>query len=316
MISIYNQKIRKIYSIAPKIAKAMKSIHAKIIFLLNYKSDVKALKKSIEEIFLQEKLPLFYEIEIETMNKCNGTCSFCAINKNLDKRPLVKMSKYNFCKIIDNLAELNFNGVVNYFSNNEPLLDNRIFEFISYGVSKLPQAYHKLYTNGTLLTEEKFQTLINTGLTYLRIDNYNDKLIMNSNIQKIYDKYKEQKFAMKCEIHLRYNNQVLNNRGGSAPNKPKIKRQNMAQCPLPFLQFIVRADCGVSLCCCDALGKVTFGNIKEQPIEEIWTDKKRLEILELMRGQRRKEIELCKECDFHGSGKDLDYIIKYPTGKY
>ncbi|MDR0304175.1 MAG: hypothetical protein LBH98_05325 [Chitinispirillales bacterium] len=184
MISIYNERFRKLYSIAPKIAKLMKSIHAKILFLLNYKQDENSLKSGIEKIFLQEKSPLFYEIEIETINKCNGTCSFCAINKNIDKRSLVKMSENDFFKIINNLAELNFCGLVNYFSNNEPLLDNRIFDFIKYGVSKLPNAYHIVYTNGILLTEEKFQMLIDTGLTYLRIDNYNDKLKMNSNILK------------------------------------------------------------------------------------------------------------------------------------
>jgi hypothetical protein len=83
MIYIYNEKLRKLYSIAPKMAKLMKAIHAKILFWVNYKSDENSLKNGIEKIYLQEKLPLFYEIEIETMNKCNGTCSFCAINKKV-----------------------------------------------------------------------------------------------------------------------------------------------------------------------------------------------------------------------------------------
>jgi radical SAM protein with 4Fe4S-binding SPASM domain len=224
------------------------------------------------------------------------------------------MSEDDFFKIIDNLARLNFCGLVNYYSNNEPLLDNRIFEFIKYGVCKLPKAYHILYTNGILLNEEKFQTFIDVGLSYLRIDNYNDKLKVNPNIQKIYNKYKNQKFAMKCEIHLRYSNQVLSNRGGSAPNKPKIKKPSMTQCPLPFLQLIIRADSGVSLCCNDALGKMTLGNIKEQSIEEILTDKRRLEILELMRHQKRNDIELCKGCDYNGSGRLVDNLITRPTG--
>ncbi|MDR0303962.1 MAG: SPASM domain-containing protein [Chitinispirillales bacterium] len=119
---------------------------------------------------------------------------------------------------------------------------------------------------------------------------------------------------MKCEIHLRYNNQILSNRGGSAPNKPKLKKSNITMCPLPFLQLIIRADCGISLCCNDALGKMTLGNIKEQSIEEIWTDKRREEILTLMRFHRRKDIELCKGCDIHCSGKHLNYIVAHPTG--
>lgn len=42
--------------------------------------------------------PLFNNIEIETVNRCNGTCSFCPVNKNQDPREYKKMPEELFKK--------------------------------------------------------------------------------------------------------------------------------------------------------------------------------------------------------------------------
>jgi radical SAM protein with 4Fe4S-binding SPASM domain len=239
--------------------------------------------------------PLFKYVEIETINKCNGTCTFCPVNKNIDPRPLARMNDSTFYKIIDNLVNLNYNGKIGYYSNNEPLMDNRIYDFIKYGVQNLPNAYHFLFTNGTLLDCDKFQTLIDLGLNHLFIDNYNDDLELHPNIRKIYDKYKDKNFSLDCQILIRLNDEVLSNRVGSAPNGRKIAKPIKAQCNLPFRQLIIRADCGVNLCCNDALGRITLGNVEEQTLEEIWFSKKHFDILESIRKNLR--IGICKECD-------------------
>jgi len=217
------------------------------------------------------------------------------------------MSDDTFYKIIDNLAKLNYSRQIGYYSNNEPLMDNRIYDFIKYGVSKLPNARHILFTNGTLLNCDKFQSLIDSGLNFLYIDNYNDNGELNSNIKKIYDEYKNKEFSLNCKIYMRLNNEVLNNRGGSAPNKPKNRKPLNVSCYKPFMQLIIRADCGVSLCCDDALGKVTLGNVQEQTIEEIWYGQKHLDILESMRKNTRSGI--CKECDIVSSDKHYNAFI-------
>jgi hypothetical protein len=244
---------------------------------------------------------LFKHVEIETMNKCNGTCTFCPVNRNIDPRPLIRMSDDIFYKIIDNLVKLNYCGQVGYYSNNEPLMDNRIYDFIKYGVSKLPNVNHIIFTNGTLLDIDKFQLLMDSGLNCLYIDNYNDNYELNPNIIKIYDKYKNEKFPMDCRIYMRLNDEVLSNRGGSAPNKRKVGKSFKAPCDMPFLQLIIRADCGVSLCCNDALGKVTLGDVEKQTLEDIWYGQKHFEILESMRENIRSGI--CRDCDIVSSGK-------------
>lgn len=41
-----------------------------------------------------DNMPLFEEIEIETLNRCNGKCSFCPVNVNEPQRPYHKMSRF------------------------------------------------------------------------------------------------------------------------------------------------------------------------------------------------------------------------------
>ena len=77
------------------------------------------------------KSPELHSIEIETVNACNNDCSFCPASKKNDTRIHRFMSEKLFKKIITELQEMQYSGVVSLFSNNEPLLDKRIFEFIT-----------------------------------------------------------------------------------------------------------------------------------------------------------------------------------------
>ena len=262
-------------------------------------------KKDVACFF--EKRELFNYVEIETVNRCNGACSFCPANKNIDSRPFAKMSEDTFKKIIDELAELQFGGTVAYYSTNEPFMDNRIIDFIRYGASKVKNAEHIIFTNGTLLNKEKFQALIDSGLNYILIDNYNDELKLNPNIKEIYDEYKNKEFPLKCEIRYRLNDEVLNARGGVSPNGQKIKEPLNALCYFPFEQLIIRADASVSLCCIDSLQKCTVGNTKEQTLEEIWFGEKHFGYLNSIRNNFRKDIEICRECDILTSKRDKIY---------
>lgn len=313
MISIVakNRRLEKIvHRVSPSLARGMKRAYYYFRSRNQAQSIADEIKCDVETVF--EKFPqyamwakgngggLFCHVEIETINRCNQTCSFCPVNRHADPRPLAKMSETTFNKIIDNLVKLDYRGNVSYYSNNEPLVDNRIIDFIKTGVAKLPNANHSLLTNGLLLSAEKFQALIDSGLKYLRIDNYNDDLKLNSNIQDIYNEYKSKEFPLLCEIIISRKNDVLSNRGGSSPNKCKTIEPLSAMCWDPFIQLIIRANSGVSLCCNDALGKITLGNAEEQTLEDIWFSEKRFNILKSLCNSRNN-IEVCRGCDIIAS---------------
>ena len=56
--------------------------------------------------------PLFKKIEIETINRCNGICEFCPVNRNEKQRPYHKMSDEMFYSIINQLEKLNYQYIM------------------------------------------------------------------------------------------------------------------------------------------------------------------------------------------------------------
>ena len=221
------------------------------------------------------------------------------------------MSEKTFTNIISQLEEINYRGEISIFSNNEPLLDNRIFDFIDYAKSKLPKAHHSLYTNGILLNEEKFSRLVNS-LDRLYIDNYSDDMIIQENIKNLVDAYKFN--DLKCEVFIlmRKKNQILDSRGGSAPNR-RMDKKFFSTCMAPFMQLIVRPDGKISRCCQDALGKTTLGDVTKENIEKIWNNDAYNNLREMLQSGKRNQIFQCQYCDIFGNvvyfGKEWRQII-------
>ena len=132
----------------------------------------------------KEKKPLF--IHLETINRCNGTCSFCPCNKNEDKRSLKIMEKTLFHKVLDDLVEHNYEGILMLNANCEPFLDKRMPELIDEATKKLPNAQHILFSNGTLITQEILEKIAGK-LDVLYINNYSEKYEFNESSKRIYD---------------------------------------------------------------------------------------------------------------------------------
>lgn len=239
-------------------------------------------------------------IEIETVNRCNGICPFCPVNVNQPQREYAKMTEELFRKIIDELASMNYSQRVSIFSNNEPFLDERIIDFQRYASEKLPNAVLSLYTNGTLLTFSKFMEIM-PFLDLLTIDNYNDRKEINTpELEKIYAYIQEHEDMKERVIFsFRLQNEVLLSRGGQAPNKKKAGDARIlnVMCSLPFRQLIIRPTGEISLCCNDALGKYTLGNLNTQSIAEIWTSEKYEAIRREMLSNGRRNLMLCRDCD-------------------
>lgn len=162
-------------------------------------------------------------VEIETLNRCNGECSFCPVNRHIDNREFKKMPESLFYKIIDDLENMKYQGMVNLFSNNEPLLDKRIVNFSKYAKQHLPDAKICMYTNGTLINMDLCGKLVQ-HLDLLIIDNYNDKLELNDNIKEIVEYCKTNcQWDEVIQVHLRKQNEILTTRGGSLQTIKKGK---------------------------------------------------------------------------------------------
>ena len=253
-----------------------------------------AIRKYVEVV--STKVPLFEFIEIETINRCNGTCSFCPVNKLVDPRPKMKMTWELFKKIINELNQLSYSGEISLFSNNEPLLDDRIIEFHKYAREKLPNARIHMFTNGTLFNLPLFERLI-PYLDELIIDNYQQELKLIRPSQEIFEYVeKHPELKNKVTIVLRKREEILTSRGGDAPNRHKKISFAKETCALPFEQMIVRPDGKVSLCCNDPIGKNTLGDLAKESIIEVWYGSKFKTVRECLR-KGRANWQHCEFCD-------------------
>ncbi len=263
--------------------------------------NVAEAKERLQDYYdeLEKELPLFSHIEIETVNRCNGKCSFCPVSVGHDIRPYTVMEDTLFYKIIDELSELKYTGKIALFSNNEPFIDKRIIFFHEYARKKLPLARFHLFTNGTLLTLEKFISVI-AYLDELIIDNYNQKLELNKSSREIYEYVmKHPELISKVDIVIRKEEEILNTRGGDAPNREMKVSYDDITCTHPLRQIIIRPDGKVSLCCNDPYGKMTLGDANNDSLEKIWYGKKFAEVRDKLK-KGRGNIALCKYCDYFG----------------
>ncbi len=273
------------------------------------KPDLEYIEKVMQ---MREKRPLF--IHLETINRCNGTCSFCPCNKNEDKRKLKIMSDELFHKIIDDLQEHDYSGILMLNANCEPFLDQRMPELIIEATSKLPKAQHILFSNGTLITEQILEKIAGK-LDILYINNYAENYELTESSKRIYDyvvSHREKFGKMKVQIEFRYANEVLTNKGGMAPNKRNERKIYTNPCPNPYTETVIYPDGVVGLCCNDNYEKTNFGNVSEESIFDIFNNQKLNDVREKMR-HGRNGYEFCKYCDFSSKGGRRERWIK--TGR-
>lgn len=258
------------------------------------------VKNDLKNILNAEHFPLFSTIEIETINRCNGECAFCPVNRHDDKREFKLMDENLFKKIINQLKDLNYDGRLQIFSNNEPLLDKRICEFVKYAKEACPKSHMSFFTNGTLLDNDKFYKLIPYCDTFCIDVYYKGEKILPDNIREIVRICNEQKELKKKVIISMVNQEAIrNNRGGQSKNRIftyKLK----TSCKLPFQQVIIRPDGKLSLCCNDAMGKYTLGDLNENSLLEIWNSDTYMQMRENLYKKGRKSIKLCEKCDNFG----------------
>lgn len=264
-------------------------------------SESEKLRLSRDAVFeetenLYNNIPLFSHIEIETINRCNGSCSFCPVNHKDDPREKAVMSWPLFKSIVEQLENINYSGKFTTFSNNEPLLDERIIEFNRYAREHLPKARMHLYTNGTLMTLEKFIALAGI-LDELIIDNYQQELKLIKPCQEIVRYCEEHpELKSKVTIVLRKPNEILTSRGGTAPNRKELAEYSKDRCVLPFKQIIVRPTGQISLCCNDALGKYTLGDLSKDKLLDVWYGPK-FSMVRKCLYEGRENWGSCKYCD-------------------
>ena len=253
----------------------------------------------------RETTALFHDVEIETVNRCNGRCTFCPVNASHDPRTMTTMDDGVFTGIVNELSAMQFQGQIGLSSNNEPFLDKDIIKRIAQCRAACPKARLYLYTNGTLLNGEKALLAIRAGLDQMVIDDYSENLVLSANVRQIIevlDRPENAWAATKVVVALRKRDERLRNRAGRAPNKPchiyrAFTNYADAGCTSPFTQIVIRPTGQVSLCCNDTRGEVTLGDVGKDGLLAVWNGPEFKRVRRLLLTEGRRKVELCASCD-------------------
>ena len=118
------------------------------------------------------KMPLPSEVEISESGTCNRVCSFCPRSDPNYKDIKEFISKDLHNKLLKELSNLNYAGVIRYSGFVEPLLDKRIFDLIKSARNYLSKAKIEIVTNGDVLNKERLIKLFENGLSTILISVY------------------------------------------------------------------------------------------------------------------------------------------------
>ncbi len=263
----------------------------------------------INKLIDSKNYPLPYRVQIETISFCNGECKFCPFNRHVDPRGKNFMSEDVFNKIVSDLKDVNYSGIISMHGNTEPLLNKKIVEYVGRVRKSLPNAFIALWTNGTALDWQAHEGLFVNGLNHMNINNYSDENVWLKSVADFLEEFKKSKWSTdnRVTVHAGISpiTMVLGNQGGIAPNKLagddfKTLEGHVCHTPLCEMQFNWRGDS--YSCTWDGYYSEVLGNVKNASVKEIWYSEKYREYRRAIAvvGQRKK-YAACAKCDFHDS---------------
>ena len=174
---------------------------------------------------------------------------------------------------------------------------------------KLPEAYIFMSTNGLILTMDKLRA-VQPYINQLIINNYALEMKLHNNIQEIYDYVSThpQEFEdVEILIQMRYLQEVLTNRAGSAPNKQATEKVVEETCLLPFTDMWIMPNGKIGLCCCDNFETTDFGDLTKMSLREAWGCAKFQKVRKMI-AHGRQEYPFCKHCDFIDAGFRMQLV--------
>lgn len=246
-------------------------------------------------------------VQIQTQAGCNGRCVFCPNEAVLEsKLPHGTMTRELFDKIIGELAEIPPKRVGLYMMN-EPLSDKRMPELVEDVTRRIPSTTSQIITNGTYLTEQMGEGLLDAGLKELKcslqsLDNDLNRKIMGYDADKVIEncirfagqvRKKKSKIQFRVSMVVQKSNideiararkfwkkhgvrlvtSALENRGGNiaAANEMNLgKMKSMGNCIRPSRDFMILYNGQVPLCCVDWFRTVIAGDVSKQSIRDVW----------------------------------------------
>lgn len=202
----------------------------------------------------------------------------CPVNLQRTKKVL---SSKIVKKVVDELGKHNYKGFFAFHRYNEPLIDPRLFEFISYVKDRCPKAMVRILTNGFYLNQTIIDELCDLRIETLEVSAYFPE---------------EYKRLIKLDVKFPYMVfcPILDTRI-SLYNKRKINL--LKPCYAQVNDITINCEGKLSLCCLDWKNKYILGNLGKDSLEKIISSRKFLSVYKnLVEGKRT--LDICSKCDW------------------
>lgn len=273
---------------------------------------------------------------IETCNNCNARCIMCPKGqKGTDGIQLMEESLFD--KIVEEISEYgNWIEMICLNSDGEPLLDRgiglKIKKFKDIGIKHI-----NISTNAQLLTREKIQELLDSGLDDIRIslDAHTKQTYEKIRRGLNYDVVKENVLTliqmrddMQSNMSIRIRMVELEENKGERQEwmeywksklskidrvqimpmhtwsgeimdeeKKKIEYYSDKPCVSVFSSFTVNYNGEVQLCDSDIEQREVMGDVRESSIRDIWQGERFEIIRKWHTNAQRNNIKICQGCD-------------------
>lgn len=222
---------------------------------------------------------MFTAVEIEVNSRCNRKCGYCPVSMSSPPTVPEFISDRLFDKILVELSQAGFSGRISYHFYNEPLLHPNLEGLINKSKVNIPMAYQVLYTNGTLLTEERYYSLKDAGIDQFRVTKHDYIPIPDRPDQ----------------IVLFPTDHIFCNRGGTLF---KLEEPLCTPCFAPSEIIVITITGDVLLCCNDFNRSCVIGNVSKRSLEEIWFSEAFYQARNVLeKGNRNATFDICKHCD-------------------
>ena len=250
--------------------------------------------------------PLPSVVEISESGTCNRKCVFCPRSDPSYKDVKEFIDPALMKKLVSELAEFSYSGIVLFSGFVEPLLDKQIYNHVKMVREYLPLARIEMVTNGDVLNIERLKKLFDSGLSTLLISVYDsledvdrfEAMCLAANLNK--DQYVIRHRYLPEEENFGI---TINNRAGMMTGAlfsiPEQSEALELPCHYPHYTFFMDYLGDVLLCPHDWGKKNVVGNLKKESFRDIWLGKAFLNARKML-GEGNRDLIPCKVCDVKG----------------
>lgn len=300
-------------TIADSISKADSDILERYVNLITPTTDKEAKKRLFKQ---SVKL-----IEIEIASFCNRKCWFCP-NSFVDRTQSVRLDESVYLSILEDLAKIDYSGVLNFHRFNEPLADKElILKRVKEARDALPKAILGIFTNGDYLDRIYLDELREAGVSFILMSYYfgKNEEFEAKKIKPAFDKM-ALKLGLKYDEIMNNNEQyaikfiyegldftyrawnprtVGGNRAGSIDDERITQKKRTFPCFYPLRDIYIDYN-GLVMPCCNMRSDVTshedfiLGDVKQSDIFELFMNDK---FIQIRKDLMSNEIKY-KPCEF------------------